>query len=113
MTFIRIVIPALAYCWSMILSEHRYPPGITSGRLFRDHALAAMPTSAVRRFIASVPAKHVVTGNLLGRQQRPLSQMRFQMNDPEVALQDRDRVDLGSKHRRVNSAIRKGPIESP
>ncbi len=55
---------------------------------------AAMPMAVLWSPIVAVAAQRVVAGNLLARQQRPLSQVGFQVSGPEIALQDRYRVQL-------------------
>jgi hypothetical protein len=65
----------------------------------------------MRRRVASISAKHVVSGNLLRRQQRVLSQVGLQVSGPKLTLQGRDGTDLRAKRRRLDCGIGKGAIE--
>ena len=54
--------------------------------------LAAVPMTLMRGSIVTVAAQRVVAENLLLGQQRPLSDVSFQVNGPEIALQDCYRI---------------------
>ena len=74
---------------------------------------AAVPMTIMRSSIVTVAAQCVIAGNLLRGQQRPLSQMSFQVNGSEIALQDCYRVELGAQRRRLGLSRRFTKCQAP
>src|SRR6266516_4032234 len=70
-----------------------------------------MPLANVRGRSAAVATKRVIAGDLLGRQQRALRQVNFEMNGAKLALQGSKRIDSGSKLRRSDRAVNEGLVE--
>src|SRR5437870_4980804 len=70
-----------------------------------------MPMNSGRRWVSAIPAKRIVAGNLVGRQQGALSQVGLQVNRPQLTLKVRNRVDLRPQDGGIEAAGREREIE--